>query len=270
MKTDILSTSGVATRIALPDAKIVLDLGVADAVAMKCPTALITHLHADHAGAAWSWAAGGGLRDPKPRTLFCHHLVATLLRDYLEMGYRMNGNAGATPKVIGIVPNETVGLPDSPLKATAIATDHRVLSVGWAVVEGRRKLAPQFAGAPPDELIKAKAQSIPIHVIEDRVLFAYTGDTTARGLERASHSPLLEADHLVVECTYMADFPIAEARDRGHCHLDELLELAEAGLFARCGEVTLTHFSPRYTSTAIGVARALFQAAMDRYKEKVR
>ncbi len=52
MNVDLLSISGVHTRMAVREADVVMDLGIADEAAMRCNTALLTHLHADHASAA--------------------------------------------------------------------------------------------------------------------------------------------------------------------------------------------------------------------------
>lgn len=259
MNADILSISGVHTRMALREADVVMDLGIADEAAMRCHTALLTHLHADHASASWTWAAQGAFRYEGSRTMVCHETVLDQLQAFLEAGRAMNGGEDELPTLIGAAPGTRVALPMGGRYALALGTVHRVPSCGWALVEKRRKTLPELAGAPPEVFRRYKAEGRPIHQETEVIPFAYTGDTTVEGL--IANPEFFRAEHLAVECTYHGEFPVREARARGHIHLEELLDLARVGAFPAGQQVTLTHFSPRYNEAQIETARNAFERA---------
>jgi hypothetical protein len=161
MNVDLLSISGIHTRMAVREADVVMDLGLAGEAAMRCNTALLTHLHADHASASWTWAAQGAFRYGGARTMVCHEAVLDQLRAFLEAGRAMNGGEDELPTLIGVAPGARVALPTGGRYALALGTNHRVPSCGWALVETRRKTPPRARGGAPGGLPPVQGRGPP-------------------------------------------------------------------------------------------------------------
>ena len=71
-------------------------------------------------------------------------------------------------------------------------------------------------------------------------MFAFSGDTTLQAV--LDYPPALEAEALVLECTYFdaARHPVSLAHERGHVHLSDI---AEAASRFRNRRLVLMHFS---------------------------
>jgi ribonuclease Z len=159
----------------------------------------------------------------------------------------INGGARRLPTGSEIVdvtaePIREVG---KDLHVHALPTVHRVPSVGYALVQTRRKLKQEYLGLPGREIALLK-KTVEITNNTETVLFAYTGDTTIEGV--LQHSKFLEAEVLVTECTFIDDTVDEKtAIERGHIHLDQLVEHQDKIK----GILVLTHFSPRFTKEQI-------------------
>ena len=77
----------------------------------------------------------------------------------------------------------------------------------------------------------------------DFPLVSYTGDTLIEGI--FVHPDVMVSELLIMECTVLDDsVSVEETRNRGHVHLDELLQHADK--FSRVPNILLCHFSDRY------------------------
>ena len=87
-----------------------------------------------------------------------------------------------------------------------------------------------------------------IEDVSSSCVFAFSGDTTLQAV--LDYPPALEADALVLECTYFdaSRHPVSLAQERGHVHLDEIV--AHASAF-RNRRLVLMHFSDSYTHQEI-------------------
>jgi hypothetical protein len=145
------------------------------------------------------------------------------------------------------------------LQVFAFPTQHRVPSQGYAVIHSKRgALFPQYANCELQEIVELRKQKVRVHGQELTVELVYSGDTTMQGLldvpqqfndylrdtdrqfsvdsTAGSHSLLqslnldfvFTAEILIMEMTYL-DGEVAKAVDRGHLHLQQLLE--HGGMF---------------------------------------
>ena len=93
-----------------------------------------------------------------------------------------------------------------------------------------------------DEIRAARARGIDVTQPVETCEVAFTGDTLIEAIER--EAPLRTARLLLMEVTFLDErVSVEAARDKGHIHLDEVIERAD--LFEN-EQIVFTHLSARY------------------------
>ncbi len=115
----------------------------------------------------------------------------------------------------------------------------RQLSLGYNIIELRRRLKPEFVGLSQREInetIWAKGKAEVAEEVE-KIIFSYGGDSRPIEPER-----VFESLFLCHECTYL-NLEDDERNFQQHSYLDEVLEMAKA---AKVETLLLFHTSLRY------------------------
>lgn len=136
---------------------------------------------------------------------------------------------------------------DSNHSVRVFATDHRVPSLGYAIVTREKGgLAPQYVGLPRDQLIALRDSGVEIQPVTTTVDLVYTGDTRIAGLDR---EPLVwQARVLITELSFLDDSVSLEGtEEKGHLHLYSIAERARQGKLDRVEAILFIHMSARYT-----------------------
>ncbi|MEY4774636.1 MAG: hypothetical protein RIT40_1671 [Planctomycetota bacterium] len=237
-----VSIGGLETCIDLPEFKVALDIGRVPNSVVARNTILFTHAHMDHmGGVAWHCATRSlrGLTPPRYVLEQCHTEAFGRMMD----AWRALDRSTMAHELVAVKPGDTVDLHGGR-KARCFRTTHIVPTLGWCVLETRRKLRAEWQAAPREALIQAREQGVVLHEEQEIPRLAFCGDTTIDVLEReelARHARVL-----VLECTFLDDqVTVAEAREKGHVHLDEICARPE--LFDKVGTLVLSHVSPRWT-----------------------
>jgi len=244
-----LSIGGLETSIDLPDFKVAMDIGrVPDAVVAR-PVVLLTHAHMDHmGGVAWHCATRSlrGLPPPRYALERCHAEPFARMMD----AWRALDRSEMAHELQLVSPGDEVELHGGR-KARAFRSTHIVPTLGWCVLETRRKLRAELAGKPREAILAAREAGLPVQEETEIPLLSFCGDTTIDVLEREELPRRSQV--LVLECTFLDDtVPVPEARAKGHVHVDEICERAH--LFEDVGTLVLSHVSPRWPP---GVARRI-------------
>ncbi|TQQ82701.1 ribonuclease Z [Halonotius terrestris] len=220
----------------------------------------VTHLHGDHIlgipGLIQSWDFNG--RD-EPLTIHCPRGTYSEINSLLSVG-------GHSPsfriEIEEVAPGEAAHETDE-YAVRAFETDHRITSVGYALIEadraGRfdREKAEDELGIPPGPLYGKLHDGERVELDDGRVIepdqvvgdprpgrrFVYTGDTRPTD---AAEEIAADADLLIHDATF-ADDHATRARETSHATGREAGELA-----ARAGakRLALTHISSRYAADA--------------------
>lgn len=128
------------------------------------------------------------------------------------------------------------------LDLLAFRSPHRVPTLGYALLEQRSKLLPEFAALGSDELRRRRERGEAITELRETPLVAFPGDTRIDVVER--EEVVRRAKLLILEVTFLDDrVSVADARAMGHVHLDEVC--ARADLFEN-EALLFTHASRRY------------------------
>ena len=217
-----VSVGGVYTSLHVPELDLLLDVGIPFRSAAGVGTLLLSHAHADHAGALASLLGIRALHGIKRklRVVMPAEIVATVHDALAAMSELQRWPLEID--AVGVEPGDEVALRKD-LVVRAFKTFHPVPSLGYQVLRRVRKLRAEFVGLPGAEIAARKhAGEALFDDVEHREL-AYATDTL---IQVVDHEPsILTSRVLILEATFLDDRkPIEAARAGCHVHLDEILE----------------------------------------------
>ena len=236
-----LSIGGQNTCIDLPEFGLCFDIGRCPEFSIARKTVLFTHAHIDHLGGVVAHCATRALQGLEPPLYVIPPEIEAPFHRLFEVWRELDGAELAyRTHVLGVGEELRVR---KDLVAIPFRSPHRALCQGYGLWQVRKRLRPEFAGLPQEELRRLRVeQSVDIEQEVREPVFAFPGDTIIDVVERVE--VVREARVLALEATFLDDaVPPDEARRRGHVHLAQIAERAE--LF-RNEALLLTHFSPRY------------------------
>eukprot|EP00051_Salpingoeca_urceolata_P005494 m.73716 g.73716 ORF g.73716 m.73716 type:complete len:284 (-) comp14376_c0_seq2:165-1016(-) len=241
------SIAGYWTSIAVTGPfKICFDAGRVHKGMLKSEIVAVSHGHPDHIAALPQHAFVRNL-EKKPRaTYYVHRAVAAPLHRMLESAVELEGSTRAVSDLCCVrVPVKPVKLSNGFWLA-AYAMSHRVPAQGYVLSRKSNRVRPEHRHLDKTqihELIKLHGRDVVVDTATRVPCIAYTGDTR---IDTVLTTPdMLTATILIMECTIIDDaLSVEETRARGHIHLDELVEHADA---FQNQHIVLTHFSARYS-----------------------
>ncbi len=272
---EIRSTAGRETCVSLTRAA--FDLGVVTQRAVYLANVFISHGHPDHISAVPQHVARRRLLQLPPASYYVPPCCVQPLRAMLQAMAELDGSPTSLAEhaqVVAMLPAEMAAASascdagSSPSAAAVVTevsiardcivrawpTTHRVPSQGYSMWRTKKSLKPALAAElaagrlSARQLGELRRDGQEIEDISSTCVFAFSGDTTLQAV--LDYQPALEADALVLECTYFdaSRHPVSLAQERGHVHLDEI---AANALAFRNRRLVLMHFSDSYTHEEI-------------------
>jgi ribonuclease Z len=236
-----VSVGGVYTSLHVPELDLLLDAGIPLRSAAAARTLLLSHGHADHAGALGSLLGIRGLHGIKAplRVVMPEEIVDTVVQALAALSELQRWPLAIEP--IGVAAGDEVPLRKD-LFVRAFRTFHPVPSLGYQVIRRARKLRLEFAGLAGDEIAARRRAGEDLLEDVDHLELAYATDTL---IQVVDHEPSILASRvLILESTFLDDRkPLAAARAGCHIHLDEVIERADR--FAN-PHLVLMHVSQLY------------------------
>lgn len=238
---DAISVGGVETCIQLPGLGLCLDMGVCPRRAVRHPLVLFTHAHIDHMAGVVQHCATRNMQGMTAPTYVMPEPNVDAFRDMLAVWRRLDGSE-LPCRVVGLPAGDSFDVRPS-LRATAHATPHRVVSQGYVLTQRRHKLKAELQGLPGHQLRDLRLAGETITEAVQAPIVAFTGDSRIEIIERVED--FRTARLLIMEVTFLDDrVSVQRTRDKGHIHLDEVIERAH--LFENQA-ILLTHLSARYS-----------------------
>jgi len=241
-----ISVGGIETCIDLPEHKLCFDIGRCPSWAVPRQRVLITHAHMDHLGGLAYHCATRSLMGMSPPEYLVPRQDAAALAELFEVWRKLDRSA-LEHRLIPIGPGDEYRL-SRDLVARPFESPHVVPTQGYGLWRERRKLKPEYVGLPQSELQRlAVEQGTELTDVVSFPEVVFTGDTLPEVIER--EEVVRRAKVLVMECTFLDDrVSVAQARETGHVHLDELLRFAP---LLENEALVLTHFSARYSPAQV-------------------
>jgi ribonuclease Z len=246
------SVAGEEAVIIAPELDCVFDIGKCPREALAVNNVLLTHGHADHVAGLPYYFAQRDFQGIADGTAVVPAGLVEPLEGLMQAWGAVEGH---------VPPYRLVGVCDGDdheirrgLLARAFSTMHVGGSVGYAVVDVRKKLLDEFAGLTGPEIVKLKERGVEITRTVEFPLVAYLGDT---GNANYSHLPhVANARALLLECTFFDPEHVARARHGRHVHVTDLPEMLEGMHNER---IILVHVTRR---TNMGMARRLLKTSL--------
>jgi ribonuclease Z len=234
------SRAGEGTLLLLPQLHLALDAGRPHRALPAMTMVLVSHGHMDHIGGVGYWASQRQLQSMGPARLAVPHQIAAGVEGLLATHARLEGGAPYDVQVMAVAAGQSVALRKD-MRVEFFATDHWVPTLGSRVVWRRHRLLPGFVGLPGEEIARRRLDGDEVTEAIETDLLAYCADSGPAVLEAGS--PALEAEVLLLECSFFRPSDRDRAVRYGHLHLDDIL-VRTAGL--RCRHLVLLHASRRH------------------------
>ncbi len=236
--------SAVASYIMVPELKAVFDLGHCPIEALPY-TVFLSHTHKDHVAGVPLYFSLRDMQGMEGGRVYCPMTSAGKLVTMLRAFDAMEGPVvhDRSEAVYGVEPGNE--FPFGKHLVRVLEVTHRVESVGYTFVERKKKLLPEFVGAPTEVIVAARKAGQAIDSVVERPVLTYIGDSTIQTLEE--HPEVGQSEVLIIEATHMGEFSPEESTKMGHTHLDQIVALYERSpeTFASPA-IVIKHFSMRY------------------------
>ena len=253
------SVAGEESVIIAPEFNCAFDIGKCPREALTVDNVLLSHGHMDHVAGIPYYFAQRDFQGIACGTVVAPAVLVGPLEDLMAAWGRVEGH---------VPPHRFVPVGDGDeheirrgLTARAFATRHCRGSVGFALIDVRNKLKPEFHDRTGPQIVELKRQGVEITDRVEYPLVAYLGDT---GKANYSHLPhVANARALLIECTFFDDEHMDRARAGRHLHVSDLPEVLEGMNNERIILVHLTRRTNMATARRI-LRKALPAAALER------
>lgn len=248
------SLAGEETTIALPELNVVFDAGRAPREIIPIDFLCVSHGHMDHAAGIPYYLSQRCFIGTSPGTVVLHRQLVPHVEALMACWGRIEGHV-SPGQIVGLENGEEYGLRRN-LALRAFAVRHGAYALGFAIIERRHKLKPEYADRSGPQLVELKKQGIAIENTVEVPLVAYVGDT--------ADGPHFDLDHvrnaqlLIMECTFYDQDHIVRAKAGKHIHVRDMRGILPR---LRNPHILLTHVTRR---TDIRAARRILESHTDR------
>lgn len=254
------SRSTIETYVKVNELNICFDIGKCPMSLVNVPQIFISHFHGDHSLGLTYYIAHRNLAKLEPGQVYVPAGSEKLAHDLIRTQARLE-QARRDYELIPVEAGMELEFKRN-LSMRMFATDHRIHSVGFQVIETRQKLKPEFHGLPQKEIVALKKKGVEIVAPLRLPRMTYVGDSTRKVFEW--HPEIFESEVLITECTFLTDEHREEAVRRKHLHIADIVPYLDE---IASPYIVLMHFSMRYTRAEI--RHHVNRWIPDKHKERI-
>ena len=240
-----VSIAGETTCLQIPELDICFDMGECLRAALPSRYVAISHGHMDHIGGLAYYCSQRRFQGMGTGKIICdNRLVGPITR--MMAGF-VDLEQQRTPfELIPLEPEQQIEIKPN-IHLRGFETEHTSPSFGYAIIEKRSKLKPEFVNLPQEKLKELKDRGQEITRTLEIPLVAYLGDT-APG-PHLVRNDVRKAEIVLCECTFFEPDHVERAKVGMHMHINDIAEWIRV---LECKHLILTHISRR---THLGYAR---------------
>jgi ribonuclease Z len=215
------SVAGEETVVAIPKLDVCFDIGKAPDQFISINHVLLTHGHMDHAAGFAYYLSQRNFCGQSAGTILAPKNLLKPMREIIDAWARLDGNK-IPAKLVGVKPGDEYQIKPN-LFARIFPTKHSKGSVGYSVIERRKKLKKEYIGLSSKQIVELKKQHVEIDYILDIPIATYIGDTQYVDFSQLNY--IVESKILIAECTFYEDEHTGRAEAGKHMHIDEFTTL---------------------------------------------
>jgi ribonuclease Z len=215
------SVAGEETVVAMPQLDVCFDIGKAPDQIIPINHILLTHGHMDHAAGIAYYLSHRNFCGQSAGTILAPEVLLPPIRDIIEAWARLDGNK-LPANLVGVKPGDEFQIKPN-LFTRVFPTKHSRGSVGYTVIEKRKKLKAQYAGLTGPQIVELKKQGVEVDLPLEIPIVTYLGDTQYVDFSQLNY--ITESKILIAECTFYIDEHADRAQAGRHMHIDEFVQL---------------------------------------------
>ncbi len=232
------SIAGEETVVAMPQLDVCFDIGKAPDQIIAINHVLLTHGHMDHAAGIAYYLSHRNFCGISPGTILAPKNLLPPMRDIIEAWSKLDGNK-VPGNLVGVKPGDEYQIKPN-LLARVFPTKHSKGSVGYSVIEKRKKLKPEYTSLNGPQLVELKKQGVKIDYPVEIPIVTYLGDTQYVDFSQLKY--IAESKILIAECTFYEDEHSGRAEAGRHMHIDEFTKLLQS---LQNEHIIVTHITQR-------------------------
>ncbi len=215
------SVAGEETVLQVPELNTCFDIGRCPFFALTSDFICLSHGHMDHLAGIAYYLSQRCFQGMKAGTIF---LPQELERgvDAMLRCWRDVERQGTPYKLIPMRPGELYEIRRD-FGVRAFATHHGGPSLGYALINIREKLKPEYLGRSGEELAAMRKSGVQIQYRVEVPMVAFMGDTT--GGSAFENPDVINAEILLTECTFFEPDHLAKAKAGKHMHLEQFAQI---------------------------------------------
>jgi ribonuclease Z len=232
------SVAAEETVIAMPQLDVCFDIGKAPDQVISINNVLLTHGHMDHAAGIAYYLSHRNFCGQSPGTILAPHNLLSPIRKVIDAWTRLDGSQ-IPANLIGVQPGDEHQIKPN-LFTRVFPTKHSKGSVGYSVIEKRKKIKPEYAELTSPQIVELKKQGIEIDYPIEIPIVTYLGDTQYVDFSQLKY--VVKSKILIAECTFYETEHSGRAEAGRHMHINEFAELIEK---LQNEHIIITHITQR-------------------------
>ncbi|MHC4744054.1 MAG: MBL fold metallo-hydrolase [Planctomycetota bacterium] len=215
------SVAGEETVVGMPQLDVCFDIGKAPDQLIHINNVLLTHGHMDHAAGFAYYLSQRKFTGQIAGTILAPANLLAPMRKIIDAWGRLDGNE-IPVNLIGMKPGDEHQIKPN-LFAKAFPTKHSKGSLGFSVIEKRKKLKEEYRELTGPQIVELKDQGVEIDYPLDIPIVSYLGDTQYIDFSQLDY--VANSKIMIAECTFYEGEHTTRAQAGKHMHIDELAML---------------------------------------------